>query len=598
MNARDIGALTLQDVINVAEASKARGATNEALEIYRQWLTSNANHSSRVVALFNFGVLAAECGDLVSAIAAYQEAISRAPAFSAAFINLGLAFEKQNKVSDAIACWEAAYKCADEAGALHSAGGPDETRTTALNHIGRLSESKKVYDSAEQSLAQSLSINPKQSDAAQHWFHLRQRQCKWLTDWANQPIPENFAVQSMSPLASLAYSDDPVHHMAVAQAFVARKFPFKENSLWNGPLQKREKFRIGYVSGDLCTHAVGLLMDSWIQSHDKNKFEIFAFDYSPEDGSETRSALKNAFDFFISIREMSDLEAANLIRRCDIDVLIDMHGLSSGARPRIFAERPAATNVAYLGFLGTTAMPWIDYVLVDNYVVPTQFEKYYSESLLRLPNSIISVVDKEPRNLLPDALDGLINSKIANKSLGCLNNSYKFTQGLVSIWGRALAVNKDWTITVLDDNSNATNNILECLKGSGAAPTQIKLFKRGSFAGYQKALESFSLYLDTYPYNAGSTAKDVLIARTPMLTLSGRSYMSRVGGSVLSNAGLWQGVADSAHEYEAKLLHLMGSTEALREYTATVAALPLDNERVKANVAVFERVLTKILGNI
>lgn len=597
MNARDIGSLDLQDVIQLAEASKSRGSLAEAASVYRHWVAANGEHASKPVALFNLGVLEAEAGNTDAAVASYEEAVSRAPAFAVGHINLGLAYEKQSRVQDAVACWEAAYNVAGEVGAILSPGGVTQTKTTALNHIGRLFESKKQYDLAEEALTKSLALNPKQADAAQHWVHLRQRQCKWHTDWATSVIPENFAVQSISPLACLAYTDDPVHHLAAAQSFVSRKFPYTTGALWTGPLAARDKVRIGYVSGDLCTHAVGLLMAPWLQAHDKSKFEIFGFDFSPEDGSQTRAELKQIFDYFISIKGMSDDEAAVLIRRCDIDVLVDMHGLSSGARPKIFAQRPAAANITLLGFLGTTAMPWNDYVLADDYVIPAATEKYYSESVIRLPNSVLPVV-RPGEYPTPVDSEEAVKAKVGARTLGCLNNGYKYTPEIVSIWGRVLAKNKDWKLNVLKDNELAAKNIHGALISAGADRAQIEFVGRGTYSEYLAKLSQISLYLDTFPYNAGSTARDVLIANTPLLTLCGKDYMSRVAASILSHQGLTEGVAHSLEDYEEKLLRFVKCEETLTNYTKKIHATLFNTQAVKDNVDHFERLVVKMLKQI
>lgn len=588
MNAREIGSLPLGAVIERAEVARSAGQLTDAAGVYRTWLDASGGAPGRAIALFNYGVLAAETGQLDEAITAYQEANTLSNSLPQVNINLGLAFERKQQYDLAISQWCEAISKVDQAKVEVEGNGSKALKTTALNHIGRLLEQRKIYDQAEDALTKSLELDSRQADAAQHWLHLRQRQSKWDTNWTTSPIAESFAVQAMSPLASLAHTDDPVFHLAAAQAFVARKFAYKTGGLWSGPLEGREKIRIGYVSGDLCTHAVGLLMTPWLKAHDRKKFEIFAFDFSPEDGTSVRATIKESVDYFISIKSLSDEDAATLIRRCDIDVLVDMHGLSSGARPQIFASRPAALNVTLLGFLGTTAMEWNDWILADNYVIPPHWDKYYTERVIRLPGPILPVVDTAPAPTDKPAITGKGSTK---KRIGCLNNGYKYTKEIVGIWGRALSQNPTWEISLLRDNEVSAKNIENELIKNGAIQDQIKWQSRMNIEEYRDHLKGLDLYVDTYPYNAGSTARDVLCARTPILTLSGRGYMSRVAGSLLLHFGLPVGVANTVGEYESRLVSLMSSDNELAAYQQAVDGLTFNEAQVSKNIRAFESML-------
>ena len=549
------GHLSLGDVIAQAETLKAKGEINEAVRLYQNWIASSGT-ADRFVAMFNVGVLLADLRRDVEAETAYRGALELAPAFSQARINLGLLLERNGQHAAAIEQWRQVWEVKQ--------GAPDwlPNACVALNHTGRLHENNKNFEAAEEALYRSLQLNKKQSDAIQHWYHIRQKQCKWPADESGGLLTKNEVIGSASPLATMAITDDTAIQWLSAANFVSRKFKVEEGRLADGPLATKEKIRIGYVSGDLCTHAVGLLMADLIESHDKSKFETFAFDFSPEDGSAHRQRLKDGFNFFIDIRNMSDKEAAILIRRCDIDVLFDMHGLSSGARPGIFALRPSDIQVAYMGYLGTTAMPWIDYFVTDKYCLTDANQAHFTERPIVVDGSAVPLLTPKPLEERAAKQEfGLPENAVV---LGCFNNIYKFTPELVEAWSKIVMSETSAVLWLLDDNAWATANLKNAFLGHGVPEEKVIFAKRCVHAEYKRRLSAIDIYLDTFPYNAGSTAWDVLEAGVPMVTLSGRSYMSRVAGSMLTEAGLPELVAQSLPEYSRKITSLMDPKKAKR----------------------------------
>lgn len=140
--------------------------------------------------------------------------------------------------------------------------------------------------------------------------------------------------------------------------------------------------------------------------------------------------------------------------------------------------------------------------------------------------------------------------------LCCFNNVYKFNPTLFGVWMRVLAQVDDAVLWVLDDNDSATAQIKKHVRSHGIAPERVVFAKRTSHANYRARLQLADLYVDTWPYNAGSTARDVLDAGLPMVTLSGKTVVSRMAGSLLQALGLERLITDSAAAYEAKILEL------------------------------------------
>jgi predicted O-linked N-acetylglucosamine transferase (SPINDLY family) len=545
-NARQ-GTLSLQDLISHAEQLKSAAAAQEAIQLYKVWIASTAS-DNQFVAFFNLGVLLAEQGEWDSAVEAYQNALKARPDLHQARINLGLTLERQGFPEQSLAMWS--QSCAalakDPSNPMYG---------IALNHIGRVQENQRQYPAAEEALRQSLAANPRQSDAIQHWVHLRQKQCKWpaLSEQAGLSI--NALIASTSPLAMLALHDDPALQWLCSQNFLQRKFALKEGNLGAHACYQHGRLRIGYVSGDLCTSAVGLLMADLIEAHDRSQFEIFAFDFSPRDGTAYQQRLHAAFEHVIDIRNLPDANVAQLVKQLEVDVLIDLHGLSSGARPAIFAARPAPLQGTYLGFIGTTAMPWLDFVIADHFSLPPALEPYFVEKPLRLSGSFLPLHHQPlPAHSLTRAKLGLPENAFV---MACFNNIYKLTQPVMDAWIRALKDHENACLWLLDDNPSATQQLKQYLAQAGVPPHRYVFSPRSSHLEYRQRLTLADLYLDTYPYNAGSTARDVMDAGLPLLTLSGQTFISRMAGSLLHHAGLNELICDSLPSYEERLRQLM-----------------------------------------
>ena len=233
---------------------------------------------AQAAALFNRGVQQSDQGDLAGAAESYREAIAVYPRLHQARINAGLVAERQQQDAEAARHWLSVAEAVvdGQADAVPFA-------TIALNHLGRLQESRRQYAAGESALAHSLRLNPAQPDAIQHWVHLRQKQCTWPVYAPLPGITMNRLMAATSPLAMLALLDDPAMQWLTASSFVTRKYREAETPLGPGrsedrPLPPGDRLRIGYLSGDLCTHAVGLLMAEVLEAHDRTRVHVTAPD--------------------------------------------------------------------------------------------------------------------------------------------------------------------------------------------------------------------------------------------------------------------------------------------------------------------------------
>jgi predicted O-linked N-acetylglucosamine transferase (SPINDLY family) len=555
------GQMSLEELFQSASELQSQGQTDNAQNLYKIWLACTTSNN-KFAAYFNWGVLLAEMGAIEPALLAYEQCLQINPDLKQARINLGLMLERKGLYQEALAMWQQVVDA-------RSNIDDQELTVFALNHMARMQETRKIYDQSEAALEASLRIKQQQPDALQHWVHIRQKQCKWPVLSTDLPIRHNQILSATSPLAMLALKDDPALQWLTAQSFVNRKYAFQHSPLSHEASYLHKKIRIGYLSGDLCTHAVGLLMADLIEAHDKNKFEIFAFDFSPEDGSAYRQRLRQAFDHFIDIKARTDIEAAVLIRQCEIDVLIDLHGLSSGARPSILAHRPAPIQMTYLGFIGTTAMPWIDYVITDRFALPETLTPFFSETPIYIDGSFIPLHHQPSKRVGMKRADFGFTEK--QTVLACFNNIYKITPEVFASWMSILEQTNDSVLWLLDDNPWATKHLMLQAQGKGMLH-RVNFSNRCSHTEYIERLSLADLYLDTYPYNAGSTARDVLDAQLPMLTLCGKTFISRMAGSMLSAASLSELITYSQEDYQYCAIQLIRNKDKLHQIRQKIAA--------------------------
>jgi predicted O-linked N-acetylglucosamine transferase (SPINDLY family) len=549
------GQMGIDQLFQHCESLQSSGEPAAAIALYQTWIEHTVS-PHKALAMFNLGSLLQSTADFPAAIAIYQRCITEQPHLAQAHINLGLLCEKLGQPELALQQWSNVV-----ANGLLSEKTDSTMQVAALNHIGRLHENKKNYDLAEQALEKSLQLDPKQPGVIQHWVHIRQKACKWPVYKPLPNITHNEMLMATSPLAMLALTDDPVQQLLTAHAFVGRTYGFKEEFLSKGRKYQHDRIRIGYVSGDLCVHAVGLLLPELLEGHDKTKFEIFGYDFSPEDGTAHRERLKKAFDHLRPIHTLTDRQVAEQVLADEIDVLIDLHGLSSGARPGIFALHPAPKQGTYLGFIGTTGMPWFDFVIADRYSLPEELTPYFTEKPLYVDGSFIPLSrDETPVREATRAEFGLPEDAFVMAAFG---NVYKITEEMFNVWLNILKEAPNSVLWLMDDNKATTHQLKTYAQQKGADLNRIVFTGRSAHAEYLAKLRMADVFLDNFPYNCGSTTRDVIAAGVPLITRSGKTLVSRMGGSVLSRLGLNELITNTSEEYKSVCIRISRAPDCL-----------------------------------
>jgi predicted O-linked N-acetylglucosamine transferase (SPINDLY family) len=555
------GTLELGDLMTAAERLNASGRKDAAAELYRLWLEHTTSPHA-YVACFNLGTTLSSIQDYHQAEVMYRKALDLNPGLIQARLNLGTCLEQQKRDEDALDQWRAAL-------ATDSITLPENKllRLHALNNLGRLLEIKKQYLTALEMLEKSFSVDPTQRDVLIHLVHLTQKICKWPIYNPPKGTIKLDMIKYTSPLAMLAISDDPDLQLSVANRFVEYKYPVI-NSEVLAPKEgyQHKKIRIGYLSSDLSMHAVSLLTVELFELHMREMFEVYGFCWSREDGTAFRQRVIAGMDHFIRIGQMDDRQAAETIRAHEIDIIVDLQGLTSGARPLILSYRPAPMQITYLGFPGPTGLPWIDYVVADRYLIPESTAHYFSEKPLYMPGCFQVSDSKREVAPMPSRAEYFLPE---DAFVFCsFNNNYKYTPEMFAAWMRILKKVPKSVLWLLADNEWAQENLINAAKKHGIKKDRLIFAPRVVPSAYLARYQLADLFLDTFPFNGGTTANDALFMGLPLLTLSGRSLASRYAGSLLTNLGFPELITQNVRDYEEKAVWFARNQKARQEIRA------------------------------
>lgn len=537
------GALGIVELFQVAQRLSEVARQSDAIVLYRQWLAATPS-SLAYAAQFNLAVLLSDAGQTAEAEAAYRAALAINSRFSEANLNLGTLLERLGRPDEALSQWR---QILDYSKPELAADKPFCLQ--ALNNLGRLMEIGKDYPGAEEMLTRSLFIEPDQKSVITHWVHLRQKQCKWPAYSSSAcGIAEDKLMAATSALAMLSASGDPAQQLAASRRFVEEKVLQDAPRLSENTGYGHQRLRIGYLSSDFCSHAVSILTAELYGLHDRNKVEVYGFCWSKEDGSPLRARVIAGMDQHIRIGALSDEQAARLIRAHEIDILVDLHGLTLGARPNILAYRPAPVQITWLGLPGPTGMPAIDYVIADPFVLPPELEPYFTEKPLHMPRTF-QINDRQ--RLIGPRPSRASCALPEDAFVFCaFNNNFKFNEEVFGAWMRILQRVPGSLLWMVADNQQVRDNLGRQAELAGVERSRLVFAGRVVPADYLARYQVADLFLDTAPFNGGTTASDALWAGLPVLTCAGRTFSSRMAGSLLRAVDLPELITYDLAEYE------------------------------------------------
>lgn len=428
------------------------------------------------------------------------------------------------------------------------------------------------YDEALPAYQQALTIQPDQDGLYGHWLYCTLLLCDWH-DYASAITTLHTLIaqgaNTIDPFYALATTDDPQLEMQCAQHYTQARYPDKrDNPVWSRPTGER-RIKIAYFSADFHQHATAHLIMELFELHDRSRFEIIAFSFGTPSKDTARQRIVSTVDQFIDVSEKSDQEVVALSRSLGIDIAVDLKGYTMQSRMGIFARGAAPLQVSYLGYPGTVGAPYMDYIIADATVIPAEMSNFYSEKVVRLPYSY-QVNDRQRK----------IADKIFSRSelglpeqgfvFACFNSSYKFSPDCFTIWMRLLHQVPGSVLWLFEDNPGVTKNLRAAAADHGIHDNRLVFAPRMDTPLHLARHRQADLFLDTFNYNAHTTASDALWAGLPVVTKLGNTFSSRVAASLLKAVGLDPLITTSNEEYSALALKLATDPALLASYKRTL----------------------------
>ena len=521
-----------------------------------------------------------------NALAAASGALTDNPADVAAWRNLGRTLSDLHRYQEAIACYDRATALApdyaanwiDRARAMSAAGrraatlpyidkalalDPEDveawTRCAyALSDLQRFAEASEASDRA-------LALDPENIAAARVGIHALLFVCDWRRrETIKHRIDNGLKAGRLiiTPFLNLAISDSEAENLALARLW-AKTVQRPATPLWRGERYRHDKIRIAYISTDFRDTLSVNAIAGCFEGHDKTRFETTGVSLNPDDGSHTRRRIVSALDHFIEARAMSNAQVATLLRDCEIDIAIDLNGYAGDKRTEIVAARPAPLQVNYLGYAGTTGMPFIDYIVADRVVIPEEHHIHYSEKVVHLPHTFFPT-DRKRRIAKHTPTRTEVGLPETGFIFACHSTAYKITPELFEIWMRLLRAVEGSALWLSSTIDAAVVNLQREAAARRVAPQRLVFGPRvPKRKDHLARLRLADLFLDTLPYNAHTTACDALWVGLPVLTCPGNTFAGRVAASLLYAAGVPELVTASLGEYEKLALALARTPERL-----------------------------------
>ena len=559
--------------------------SEEALASYEAAITLKAEYAE---AYTNRGNVLHELKRFDEALASFDKAIALKPDYAEAYSNRGNVLQEFKRYNEALESNEKAIALkadyvegyTNRGNVLHELKRSEDAlanydRAIALkpdyaeaySNRGTLLQELKRYDEALVSYDQAIVLNPDLAYLLGTCCSAKMTVCDWsnIKHYVGQLVEKiERHEKAITPFPLLALVDAVSLQKEAALIYVEEKCPSSHLLPEISKHARHDKIRIGYFSADFRSHAVARLTAELYETHDRSRFEITAFSFGPNTNDEMRKRIEAAFDHFLDVQNLSEIEIAKLSRNMAIDIAVDLGGFTALCRNDIFALRSAPIQVNYLGYPGTMGTDYHDYIITDPIIIPEGSQQYYTEKMVYLPNSYqvndtkCQIADKVfSREELGLPKDGFV--------FCCFNNSYKITPDSFDGWMRILMQVEGSVLWLLEDNPMVVCNLRKEAVQRGVNAERLIFAMRMPLPLHLSRHRSADLFLDTLPYNAHTTASDALWAGLPLLTCTGESFASRVATSLLNAIHLPELITLTQEKYESLAIELATTPAKLQE---------------------------------
>ena len=534
----------------------------------------------------NIGIALSEKKKFEKAISCYEKAIALKQNYFDAYLNKGIALKNLKKFNNAIKSLEICIQI-----------NPNNAQTylnlgnifvilkkyeEAKNFFDKAIKLNKNYCEAYSNRAELLHLHLKNIDLAiidyeralkcndklkyvlGKLIHAKMHINNWK-DYDEQIKKLKKGIENgekiILPFPLLSLIDEPKLQLITSKQYSDEISFFSKTSIQNKTINNK-KIKIGYFSARFYDCATLHNMLDVFKNHNKEKFEIYAFNYGIED-SWTKK-IKKYFNNFHNVSNLTLEEILKITKENQLNIAVNLTGHTSNARDEIFYKKVAPIQINFLGYPGTLGDKIYDYILADGTVIPEDQERFYSEKILRLPNCYLPT---QSNQIISKKRYDKKNLKIPeNKFIfACFNNSYKITPDIFKCWMKILVKNQQSILWLLKSNDQNENNLAEEAKREGVNPNRIFFANRVSVEEHIKRMELIDLFLDTFPYNAHTTAREAIKMNVPVLTIKGKTFASRVASSILKTVGLENLIVENLDDYIDKAIKLSNNKNEIKK---------------------------------
>ncbi|SFV39145.1 tetratricopeptide repeat protein [Hyphomicrobium facile] len=537
---------------------------------------------------FNLALALEGRGLAEEALESYQAGLAIEPDRAEAYTSVGGLLQSLKMEVGAIQALEHAIKL-------------DPTSPHAHYNLAIVCKMRQQYDQAKAAFQKCRELAPDAFVNRFEFLNLLHFQCDWDgVDEEARYCLENFRVKPMhlAPFQLISLGSTRADQLRAAQNYIKPmavpeqiRFKTYQNSLGVG-----RRIRLGFLSCDFFEHATAILFSEVLEKLDKNRFEIFGYCFSPEDGSAMRGRLLKAFEHVRKIGEMTNREAAATINADAIDILVDLKGYTRDGRPEILSYRPAPIQVNYLGYPATMGADFIDYIVADAIVTPMEHQADYSEKIVQLPHTYQP--NDRQRKISDEPITRADCGLPENAFVFCsFNNSYKLTPTMFDVWMHLLKEVPGSVLWLLVPNETCASNLRREAASRGVDASRLVFADRMPVEKHLARQHLADLFLDALPCNAHTTASDALWAGLPVLTCLGETFAGRVAGSLLSAMGVPELITTDLDAYTCLALELArdkGKLDRIRQkLVSTRDTAPIfDSTRYTRNLeASFEKMV-------
>jgi len=513
------------------------GRLAEAEQGYRAILELEPEHADSLNLL---GVIELQAGNLEVALAHVERAVALRPDAAVCRNNLGQVLERLGRDDEAARCYDVAIEL-------------DPGYAEAPNNLGIIRARQDRTTDAEALYRKAIDLDGEYAEPHTNLGNL-------LKDRGELDaaigcyrraidLRPDLAALGSNLLLTLHYHPDysPAdlerEHRSWAERHVA---PLR--AVRRPHENRREpdrRLRIGYVSPDFREHSVARFVLPLFREHDRRQVELFA--YSDVTRPDPVTALvRDQVDRWRDVAMLDDEKLVDIVRADGIDILVDLAAHSGHNRLLTFARKPAPVQVTYLAYCSTTGVDAIDYRVTDRFLDPPGEQGHYTETSIYLPHCYWCY----SAPALPDSGRPPATERSAGPpTFGCLNNFAKVTDVTLALWMRLLRRVPEARLLVYARTEAHRDRVRRAMRETEVKESRAAFVGLQPLADYLETYRLIDVALDPHPYGGGTTTCDALWMGVPVVSLAGRTAVSRAGSTLLSNVGLERLVARSEEQY-------------------------------------------------